>query len=304
MFLDDDLDADEHGGPRPARQRVTGWRVLRLAAAYTGAVVGVVALVVGVVVAVNMMGTATNPGGFAAPAAGGPRAALPPTVELPEPVAGTGEAEVDAVAEPAPLEEPTELSGAAPGATPIEIIDEQWIATVAASTGIPERALTAYALAHVLSSVEEPDCGLDWATIAAIGRIESGHAGHGSTVLDENGSASPPIIGRALDGRDTAKIADTDGGRFDGDTTWDRAVGPMQFIPSTWAKWGADANGDGIADPNQIDDAALATARYLCASGPMTSVDGWRAAVFSYNHDNDYVDEVAKVALEYAESAG
>ena len=77
----------------------------------------------------------------------------------------------------------------------------------------------------------------------------------------------------------------------------------MQFIPSTWEKWGSDANGDDVADPNQIDDAALTTARYLCASGSMTSPEGWRAGVYSYNHDNDYVDKVAKVANGYAESA-
>ncbi len=80
---------------------------------------------------------------------------------------------------------------------------------------------------------------------------------------------------------------DTDGGLLDGDTMWDRAVGPMQFIPSTWVEWASNANGDDVADPNQIDDAALTTARYLCASGSMTNPEGWRAAVFSYNHDND-----------------
>jgi membrane-bound lytic murein transglycosylase B len=74
----------------------------------------------------------------------------------------------------------------------------------------------------------------------------------------------------------------------------------MQFIPSTWARWASDATGDGVADPHQIDDAAQTTARYLCASGPMTSAEGWRAAVFSYNHDNDYVDKVARVANEFA----
>ena len=78
----------------------------------------------------------------------------------------------------------------------------------------------------------------------------------------------------------------------------------MQFIPSTWAKWGSDANDDGIADPNQIDDAAQAAARYLCESGPMTSAEGWRAAIYSYNHDNDYVDKVAGVANGFATAVG
>ncbi|WP_447407116.1 lytic murein transglycosylase, partial [Clostridium perfringens] len=83
------------------------------------------------------------------------------------------------------------------------------------------------------------------------------------------------IRGPALDGDGVAAIADTDGGRWDGDTLWDRAVGPMQFIPDTWSRWGADGNGDGAADPNQIDDAALATARYLCGASAMTDAAGW-----------------------------
>jgi membrane-bound lytic murein transglycosylase B len=317
MSWDDDFDAEEHGARRPAKAPVTGWRVVRVIAGYAGAVVGVVALVIGTVVAVNLVGTAANPGGFAAPAAaGGPRAALPPTVAEPSELIGedgaidadAAEAEAgadaDAEAEVAPLEDPTGLSGPVSDGPSLEIIDEQWITEVAASTGIPGRALTAYALAHVMISVDDPECGLDWATIAAIGEIESGHGSHGSTSLDENGATRPPIIGPALDGNGTAKIADTDGGVLDGDATWDRAVGPMQFIPSTWAKWAIDASGDGVADPHQIDDAALTTAHYLCAAGPMTTSEGWRAAVYSYNHDNDYVDDVAKVALDYAASAG
>ena len=175
-------------------------------------------------------------------------------------------------------------------------VDPDWTARIAAATGIPERALSAYANSHVAIAEDDPECGLDWATIAAIGAIESGHGSYGDAVLDENGNVQPAIIGRALDGDGVARIADTDGGVFDGDVTWDRAVGPMQFIPSTWSKWASDANGDGAADPHQIDDAALATALYLGVSGPMISPEGWRAAVFSYNHDNDYVDKVATIA--------
>jgi membrane-bound lytic murein transglycosylase B len=175
-------------------------------------------------------------------------------------------------------------------------IQPDWMSRTAGATGIPERALSAYALAHVSIAEEQPECGLDWTTIAAIGSIESDHGSHGDSVLDANGYSSPAIIGRALDGNGVATIRDTDDGLFDGDTTWDRAVGPMQFIPSTWDKWASDANGDEVTDPNQIDDAALATARYLCASGPVTTAEGWRAAVYSYNHDNDYVDKVARVA--------
>jgi membrane-bound lytic murein transglycosylase B len=227
--------------------------------------------------------------------------AMPPVAAQPErPEQGGQGTQVDGETET--IEEPTALSGSQ--VSPMPAVDPDWTVRTAAATGIPERALSAYANSHVAIAEDEPQCGLDWATIAAIGSIESRHGSYGGAVLDENGRAQPAIIGRALDGDGVATIRDTDDGVLDGDTTWDRAVGPMQFIPSTWAKWASDATGDDVADPHQIDDAALTTARYLCASGSMTSPEGWRAAVFSYNHDNDYVDKVATVALKYAASIG
>lgn len=293
MSWDDDFTPDEYGGERPARAkgRAAAWQIARRGLSYTGLVAGVVALAVGAVFAVNVVGLATDPGGFEAPPAKGQRAALPPVVLQPD---GVEQADVQAPADgdSAALSDPalSDTTDVMPEIQP------DWMSRTAGATGIPERALSAYALAHVSIAEEQPECGLDWTTIAAIGSIESDHGSHGDSVLDANGYSSPAIIGRALDGNGVATIRDTDDGLFDGDTTWDRAVGPMQFIPSTWDKWASDANGDEVTDPNQIDDAALATARYLCASGPVTTAEGWRAAVYSYNHDNDYVDKVARVA--------
>jgi membrane-bound lytic murein transglycosylase B len=190
-------------------------------------------------------------------------------------------------------------------ASPLGIsADPAWTARTAAATGIPARALHAYATAALVVGQEQPACGIGWNTLAGIGAIESAHGSHGGSVLREDGYPDPQIRGIALDGTRSALIRDTDGGRWDGDVQWDRAVGPLQFIPDTWERWGADADGDGFADPNQIDDAALAAARYLCHGGEMTSVEGWRAAIFSYNNLETYVDDVAATANAYASRAG
>jgi membrane-bound lytic murein transglycosylase B len=303
-------DDDSYGDPLRRPSRTTSPRqVLLQVAGYAGLVVAVIALVVGGIQAVTLVGVAVNPDGFAAPSAHGQGVGLPP-VTAP---AGDGE---QADGQAGSADEPTAVTGSevAPLVEPdagAEIradadleVEGDWVSRTAAATGIPARALSAYALAHVSIAQAKPACGLDWTTIAAIGAIESRHGSYGDSALDENGMVRPAIIGRALDGDGVAAIRDTDDGALDGDVTWDRAVGPMQFIPSTWARWGIDANGDGVADPSQIDDAAHATALYLCASGPMTSPEGWREAVFSYNHDNDYVDKVATIANGYAASLG
>ena len=304
MSWDDDFSADEYGDHRPARTtgRAARWQLVRRVAGYVGLVVGVMALIVGVVVGVNFAGLATNPDGFGSPVADGPRVALPPVIEPlaeADQVDATEPAEQAGDTETAP--ESAEISDSI--VSPMPLVDPSWTSQMSEATGIPERALAAYALAHVSIAEEEPACGIDWTTIAAIGAIESDHGNHADSVLGADGYPEPAIVGRALDGDGVARIDDTDGGILDGDPTWDRAVGPMQFIPSTWERWGSDANGDGAADPNQIDDAALASARYLCASGSMTTPEGWRAAVFSYNHDNDYVDKVARVAIGFAAAA-
>ena len=78
------------------------------------------------------------------------------------------------------------------------------------------------------------------------------------------------------------------------------AVGWMQFMPSTWLRWGVDADGDGLADPWNPRDAVYAAARYLAASGGQTDI---ARAVFSYNHAQWYVDEVMQLAHVFG-SAG
>jgi membrane-bound lytic murein transglycosylase B len=165
-------------------------------------------------------------------------------------------------------------------------------------------ALDAYWRAAKETAVTKPKCGVEWWALAGITKVESRHGTFGGANLLGNGDTSARIVGIPLDGtNDTAVIVDTDDGTFDGDVDYDRAVGPMQFIPSTWKRWRADGNGDGTADPNNIYDAAEAAAHYLCASGPMRSDEDLLRGYFSYNHSDDYANEVLSFALAYRQLA-
>ena len=79
------------------------------------------------------------------------------------------------------------------------------------------------------------------------------------------------------------------------------AVGWMQFLPSTWRRWGVDASGDGIADPYDPQDAIFSAARYLDAAGARKNL---RRAIFAYNHANWYVNEILSIAASLPDNYG
>ena len=79
------------------------------------------------------------------------------------------------------------------------------------------------------------------------------------------------------------------------------AVGWMQFMPSTWARWGVDANGDGVADPDNPTDAIFSAAHYLAGCGGQFDIAG---AVYCYNHASWYVNEVMNLAALYSRGGG
>ncbi|MET9444911.1 lytic murein transglycosylase [Streptomyces sp. NPDC006610] len=187
-----------------------------------------------------------------------------------------------------PLESPNPAPTTGPTADP---------GTGDTAAGIPATVLDAYRKAADRLRADKPGCNMPWELLAAIGKVESGHARGGNVTTD--GTTVTPILGPQLNGNGFASIRDTDGGAHDGDTAYDRAVGPMQFIPSTWAWAGRDGNGDGRKDPNNIYDAALSAGHYLCRFGwDLSDDEDLHSAILSYNNSRDYLNTVLSW-LEY-----
>jgi membrane-bound lytic murein transglycosylase B len=195
-------------------------------------------------------------------------------------------------------------STAAVSATPGQVAMVAAVSPLAAD-GIPRTALDAYENAARRANARYAGCVIPWPLLAGIGRVESDHGRYGGAVLYSDGTSSRKVLGIPLDGTRSALIPDTDHGRLDGDTTYDRAVGPMQFIPSTWASYRADGNADGRTDPFNIFDAAAAAADYLCvAGGDLGTERGQERAVLAYNHSSAYLAEVLGLERTYAAGVG
>ena len=164
--------------------------------------------------------------------------------------------------------------------------------------GIPMIALSAYRNAEQKMAVAAPGCGISWNVLAGIGRIESGHAGGGA--VDAHGTAVRPIYGPVLDGPlpgNEVIPSTTVGSRV----TYAQAMGPMQFLPGTWARYASDGDGDGLADPQNLFDATLAAARYLCSGGRnLRDPSQVLAAILRYNNSMSYAQNVLGWASAYA----
>ncbi|MFJ4790803.1 NlpC/P60 family protein [Streptomyces sp. NPDC088794] len=183
------------------------------------------------------------------------------------------------------------------------------IAEGGSAADIPPRMLNAYKKAAGQIGEHAPKCrGMRWPILAAIAEVESHHAiGHTITAA---GDIRPKIYGVLLNGSgaggNTTVIPDTDNGRWDGTTTGERAVGPFQFLPSTWQSIGHDGNGDSTADPHNADDAALGAADYLCGGGggrDLTKRTQLKAAIWQYNHSGEYVTNVLGWIDQYTAAA-
>ena len=161
---------------------------------------------------------------------------------------------------------------------------------------IPLVAYDAYRSASEGASGITESCRVPWQVVAGIAQVESRHGRiDPEHRLAEDGDVEPEIRGRPLDGRrGTQTIADTDDGELDGDRTWDRAMGPLQFIPTTWRELGRDGNADGTADPDNLYDASLTAVAHLCLREPGDYGDRGelRRALIAYNASGRYADDV------------
>jgi membrane-bound lytic murein transglycosylase B len=176
-------------------------------------------------------------------------------------------------------------------------------ATLTGASSVPATALAAYRKAAASLAVTDPSCHLTWPLLAGIGMVETDHGRSWGAAanITRSGEVVPTILGPVLDGsHDTATLLDTDGGALDHDRRYDRAVGPMQFVPATWRQLGRDGNGDGIKDPNNMWDATLAAGGYLCdGDRDLSDPAQERAAVLSYNPSTAYVRAVLAWAAAY-----
>lgn len=170
-------------------------------------------------------------------------------------------------------------------------------AVAGGALGIPPVVFSAYLAAETNAASITPECVVDWPVVAGIWKVESGHATYGGRTVNSYGQVTPPLYGVTLDGSQpgTAVIPDTDRGVLDGDPTWDRAVGPAQFLPGSWRAFGQDGNGDGVADPQNVFDAALGTVAHLCLTSPgdYTNPTDLQAALRRYNNSAEYVATVS-----------
>ncbi|MGH3875020.1 MAG: lytic transglycosylase domain-containing protein [Pseudonocardiaceae bacterium] len=188
---------------------------------------------------------------------------------------------------------PPQLSGLSLDPAPVDLdLVPGAVTRPAGPLGIPAVMIEAYQRAEQTMADTQPGCHLSYTLLAAIGRIESGHASDGR--VDAAGNTLTPIRGQRLNGsQNVTTISDTDQGALDGDLAWDRAVGPMQFIPSTWRRYGA-------GNPDNIHDSTLAAGRYLCAGGTdLSDPAQQQAAVLRYNHSAPYAATVLRWAAAY-----
>ncbi|MGA8210663.1 MAG: lytic transglycosylase domain-containing protein, partial [Nocardioidaceae bacterium] len=222
---------------------------------------------------------------------GGPPS--PATGSAAPPVDPASRVHVEARTPPRVVADPVSVTAAPP--PPLQVVAPDGLEEARPGTEVPVVLLEAYRAA---AAGAPPSCHLPVSLLAAIGEVESGSLS--GRRLDARHRTS--VLGPVLDGHGFAAVPDTDDGRLDGNTRWDRAVGPMQFLPATWRVFGVDGDGDGVAEPQDVEDAAASAASFLCYGGrDLARPDQLRTAVLAYNHSLPYQRLVLTYRSRYAE---
>jgi hypothetical protein len=205
----------------------------------------------------------------------------------------------------APTDDPTLAPPAEIEDVPVGIPD---IALVAADgprlDDVPDQALAAYQRSAAVLAEADAKCNLEWTLLAAVGQVVTAHGTTGGGALADNGVMRPRFTGKPLLGKKGDKLPDSDAGKVDGDTRYDRPVGPLQLAPSTWAVVGVDGDGNGKRNPYDVDDAALAVAVLLCSGDDdLRKRPGRIAAVKRINDDKTFIETVLAVDRTYRDQA-
>ena len=189
-----------------------------------------------------------------------------------------------------------------PPARPADALRE-WASRVSAVVNVPPVAIEAYGYTQLVMQQDDSSCHLGWNTLAGIGEVESRHGQAGGAQLQASGRSTPLVVGPLLNGKSGQPLVqDTDAGAYDGDATYDRAMGPLLLLPSMWTMYASDADGDGIFDPYDIDDASLAVGRMLCAgTEDLNQLAGWTAAVGRLHAGQAYAKSVFEAADSYGQ---
>jgi membrane-bound lytic murein transglycosylase B len=229
-------------------------------------------------------------GGFVVPARSPDPGALPPAASP----------ATRPTTSPAGLPTPSGLP--TPPARPADVL-ALWAGKVGAAIDAPPVAVQAYGYAQLHMQGADPQCHLGWTTLAGIAEVESHHGQAGGAVLERGGRSSPLIVGPVLDGQQgRPHVPDSDAGAFDGDATFDRAMGPLRLLPAAWRAYAIDADSDGVLDPYDIDDATLTLARLLCSGNEdLNERTGWNAAVARFRAGEAYAQSVFQAADGYGQ---
>ncbi|WP_425458507.1 C40 family peptidase [Amycolatopsis rhizosphaerae] len=159
---------------------------------------------------------------------------------------------------------------------------ERWAAGLSGPLDIPERALVGYALGELTLRKEQPNCHLSWVTLAGIGKASSDHGRFGGDGLTMAGTLTRPLGPVPLQGAA-------------GEAASDQRSGPLQLTQQEWAR------GRGAGDVQDIDDAAVAAGRVLCAGGTdLQAGQSWWKAIDNYRRSDLFRQQVLGNAQLYA----